>query len=106
MALTINTNIKNDADGYSLDAKQVKGTYVIVATEAERDSLPTATKVVGTIVYVAAPEVKKEYRWDGTAWQEVLAGGATKNTIIERGAALPTTVDENSADLFLVEEQL
>ena len=104
MALTINTNIKNDADGYSLDASQVKGTYVVVADEAGRAAIPSATKIIGTTVYMVSNG--KEYRWDGKTWQEVIIGSVAKNTIIERGAALPTTVDENSVDLFLVEEQL
>ena len=48
MALTINTNIKNEANGYSLDASQVKGGYVVVANEAERNAIPAATKVNGS----------------------------------------------------------
>lgn len=75
MALTINTNIKNEANGYSLDASQVKGGYVVVANEDERNAIPAATKVNGTTIYQA--DVGKEYRWDGSEWAEVASGGTS-----------------------------
>lgn len=104
MALTINTNIKNDADGYSLDASQVKGTYVAVATIAERDALPKATIIDGSVCYVKADST--EYIAsvsNGTITWTAKTSGAAKNSIIDRVSALPTTVDENSADFILVE---
>lgn len=73
MALTINTNIKNEANGYSLDASQVKGGYVVVANEDERNAIPAATKVNGTTIYQT--DVGKEYRWNGSEWLEVSGGG-------------------------------
>lgn len=73
MALTINTNIKNEANGYSLDASQVKGGYVVVANEAERNAIPAATKVNGTTIYQA--DVGKEYRWNGSEWLEASSTG-------------------------------
>lgn len=74
MALTINTNIKNEANGYSLDASQVKGGYVVVANQAERDAIPAATKVNGTTIYQA--DVGKEYRWNGSEWLEASSAGS------------------------------
>ena len=75
MALTINTNIKNEANGYSLDASQVKGGYMVVANQDERNAIPAATKVNGTTIYQA--DVGKEYRWDGSEWAEVASGGTS-----------------------------
>ena len=62
MALTINTNIVNDIDGYLLDAKNVKGGYVVVSGRGTdtKESIPASTKVVGTLVYDAYEE--KSYR--------------------------------------------
>lgn len=80
MALTINTKIKNDADGYSLDAQQVKGTYVVVKDIAERDAIPAATKISGSVVYVS--EENKEYRWNGEQWNVV--------SVLEKPETLPT----------------
>ena len=60
MALTINTNMKNDADGYLTDAKFIKGTYVVVDTVAERDSLYSSTAIPGTLCHVT--ENNKTYR--------------------------------------------
>lgn len=77
MALTINTNIKNEANGYSLDASQVKGGYVVVANEDERNAIPAATKVNGTTIYQA--DVGKEYRWNGSEWLESVSGSNIQN---------------------------
>ena len=62
MALTINTNIVNDIDGYLLDAKNVKGGYVVVSGRGTdtKENIPASTKVVGTLVYDAYEE--KSYR--------------------------------------------
>lgn len=55
MALTINTNIVNDIDGYLLDAKNVKGGYVVVSGRGAdtKENIPASTKVVGALVYDA-----------------------------------------------------
>ena len=74
MALTINTNIKNEANGYSLDASQVKGGYVVVADKDERNAIPAATKVNGTTIYQV--DVGKEYRWNGSEWLEASSAGS------------------------------
>ena len=79
MALTINTNIKNEANGYSLDASQVKGGYVVVANQAERNEIPAATKVNGTTIYQA--DVGKEYRWNGSKWLENTAAEDYANKV-------------------------
>lgn len=51
MALNINTNITNNLDGYLLDAKNVKGTYVVVSNYSELANLPSACVVEGTLAY-------------------------------------------------------
>lgn len=66
MALTVNTNIVNDTDQYLLDAKNVKGTYVVVSGTTERDNLPTATKVTGTLVFCQSDSTF--YRYNGSNW--------------------------------------
>lgn len=95
MALTINTNIKNEANGYSLDASQVKGGYVVVANQDERDKIPAATKVNGTTVYQA--DVGKEYRWDETKdpkqWVEVVTSGVQNIEDGKGTAAIQQTAD-------------
>ena len=62
MALTINTNIVNDIDGYLLDAKNVKGCYVVVSGRGTdtKENLQASTKVVGMLVYDSYEE--KSYR--------------------------------------------
>lgn len=95
MALTINTNIKNEANGYSLDASQVKGGYVVVADKDERNAIPAATKVNGTTIYQA--DVGKEYRWNGSEWLE--------NTIAEDYAnKVALTVPISETETVLVPE--
>ena len=97
MALTINTNIKNEANGYSLDASQVKGGYVVVANEKERDAIPAATKVNGTTIYQA--DVGKEYRWDETKdpkqWVEVITSGVQN---IEDGSGVKSIQQVKNTD--------
>lgn len=66
MALTVNTNIINDTDQYLLDAKNVKGTYVVVASTTERDALPAATRVKGSLCYCTADS--KFYQYNGSSW--------------------------------------
>ena len=47
MALKINTNIKNDADGYLLDASSVRGGYVVVSGEGldTKENIPVAVVI-------------------------------------------------------------
>lgn len=75
MALTVNTNIINDTDQYLLDAKNVKGGYVVVNSTTERDALPTATTVAGTLCYCTSDS--KFYQYNGTSWVEQI----TKATV-------------------------
>ena len=65
MALTVNTNIINDTDQYLLDAKNVKGTFVVVASTAERDALPAATRVNGSLCYCTSDS--KFYQYNGSS---------------------------------------
>jgi hypothetical protein len=70
MALTVNTNIVNDTNGYLLDAKNVKGGYIVVANTTERNGLPAATIVNGSLCYCTGDS--KTYRYNGStkAWVE------------------------------------
>lgn len=81
MALTINTNIVNDFNGHLLDAKNVKGGYVVVSGQGTdtKENLYEATKVVGTLVYDVT--AKQSYRWDGTKWVEEINGGVAEQQI-------------------------
>lgn len=68
MSLTVNTNIINDTDQYLLDAKNVKGGYVVVGDTTERDGLPTATIVEGSLCYCQADDTF--YIYHEGAWVE------------------------------------
>jgi hypothetical protein len=68
MALVVNTNIVNDTDQYLLDAKNVKGTYVVVTTIEERDALPQATILSGSLCYCQS--TSKFYQYTGSSWEE------------------------------------
>ena len=68
MALTVNTQIINDTDQHHLDAKNVKGTFVVVASTTERNALPAATTVKGSLCYCTADS--KFYQYNGSSWQE------------------------------------
>lgn len=83
MALTINTNIINDTDQYLLDAKNVKGGYIVVNSIAERDSLPAATTVIGSLCYCTADS--KFYQYNGTAWAEKEFGTTVEATTSAAG---------------------
>lgn len=73
MALKINTKIENDVDEYLLDARAVKGTYVVVTGIGSdtKENLPKATVTEGTLVYDA--KEKKSYRFISSSW--VVIGG-------------------------------
>jgi hypothetical protein len=80
MALIVNTNIVNDTNQYLLDAKNVKGTYVVVASVVDRDALPMATMMKGTLCYCQTEA--KLYQYTGndgtntsTSWAEANLGG-------------------------------
>lgn len=95
MPLTVNTNIRNDTDGYLTDAKFVKGTYVVVSgiDHDVKEELPSGTKIKGTIVYDASKD--KEYRWKGTAWAEITNSGSGTTepnaNVLPFSAATPTS---------------
>ncbi len=79
MALTINTNIVNDTDQYLLDAKNVKGSYVIVASTTARDALPVATIMKGTLCY--CQNDSKLYQYTGTDGTNVAADWKEKMSV-------------------------
>lgn len=66
MAYIVNTNIENQTNGYLLDAKNVKGGYIVVNSTTERDSLPAATIVNGSLCYCTADS--KFYKYNGSTW--------------------------------------
>ena len=76
MAFIVNTNIENQTEGgYLLDAKNVKGSYVVVTSTEERNSLPIGTVVKGTLCYVTGTEetpIAKFYQYTGAEWVEAL----------------------------------
>nr|DAH53920.1 MAG TPA: nucleoid-associated protein [Caudoviricetes sp.] len=55
------------------NAKYIKGGYITVKTEAERNAIAAGVKVAGMPVYVS--DQKKTYRWNGTAWEEEIIVG-------------------------------
>lgn len=79
MALGINTNIINDGDQYLLDAKNVKGGYVVVSDTTELNNLPTATIVKGSLAYSQSDE--KFYLFNGSTWNEANFGGSVERHI-------------------------
>lgn len=83
MALTVNTNIINDTDQYLLDAKNVKGSYVVVGSTTERDSLPAATTVTGSLCYCTGDS--KFYQYNGTQWVEKTFGSTSNATTAASG---------------------
>jgi hypothetical protein len=94
MALTVNTNIINDTDQYLLDAKNVKGSYVVVGSTTERDSLPAATTITGSLCYCTGDS--KFYQYNGTSWVEKTFGTTTEATA--SGAGLMSASDKRALD--------
>ena len=52
MSLNLNFNLTNNLDGYLADAKNIKGTYVVVEYPEDLENLPEATIVAGSLAYV------------------------------------------------------
>lgn len=126
MALTVNTNIINDTDQYLLDAKNVKGTYIVVASIDDRDNLPTATLMSGTLCY--CQEDSKIYQCTKSAntitWEEKIFGELNTNAFskinvggktvsadssedtvtLTAGSAITLTADENSDTITISSE--
>lgn len=101
MALTVNTNIINDTNQYLLDAKNVKGTFVVVASTAERDALPAATTVNGSLCYCTADS--KFYQYNGSSWQEKEFGTNTTNDAYNLGYY--DTITKNSDGTYTITRQ-
>ena len=73
MALNINTKLTNNLDGYLIDAKNVKGTYVVVTNYSDLANLPSACVVKGTLAYVSndgidATENNGFWQYNGSNW--------------------------------------
>ena len=94
MALTVNTNIINDTDQYLLDAKNVKGSYVVVGSTTERDSLPAATTVVGSLCYCTGNSTF--YQYNGTSW--VVKEFGTTTAATTSAAGLMSATDKTKLD--------
>lgn len=71
MALTINTNIKNDANGYSLDSNQIKGGYFSVGTISERDQISSAVIDNGSYCFVR--DDNTFYIYKNGVWEKATA---------------------------------
>ncbi len=105
MALTVNTNIINDTDQYLLDAKNVKGGYIVVSSITERNSLPVATTVEGSLCYCTADS--KFYQYNNGAWAEKEFGTKAEATATTPGlmpAADKKKLDEMPAITISQEE--
>ena len=83
MSLNINTKLTNNLNGYLLDAKNVKGGYLVVTDFSEFANLPAATMQNGMLAYcqsaVTIQEVyyqKGFYQYDGSVWNAVDFGRA------------------------------
>lgn len=90
MALNINTNITNNLDGYLLDAKNVKGTYVVVADYSELANLPSACVVNGTLVYCQSDYSiygAGFYQYNGSIWEK---------TSINKDDKVPTIIIDST----------
>lgn len=81
MALNINTNLTNNYNEYLLDAKNVKGTYVVVPNYSELSALPSATVVSGSLAYCQSAVTINGitypigfYQYDGSAWSKTNIG--------------------------------
>jgi len=81
MALTINTNIKNDVDGYLLDAKNIKGTYVVVENYSDLANLPSATVVIGSLAYVSNDNDFWQYKGSNSGWEQILINTSYQITV-------------------------
>lgn len=122
MSLNINTKLTNNLDGHLIDAKNVKGTYVVVSNYSELANLPAATIVEGTLVFCQSDITISDveylagfYQYHNSQWEEVqfgtevianptLAGteadltglqvGDTKYKVPSGGSDLPTVVND------------
>lgn len=101
MAITLNTNIKNDTNGYLLDAKNVKGGYLSVDTLANLQSFSLGTKEAGSFAYVR--ENSKFYIYNGTSWQEAKFYDDTtiKDIIPAEASDINKLADKNYVDSAL-----
>ena len=101
MALTVNTQIINDTDQHLLDAKNVKGTFVVVASTTERNALPAATTVNGSLCYCTADS--KFYQYNGSSWQEKEFGTNATNDAYNLGYY--DTITKNSDGTYTITRQ-
>ncbi len=83
MAFIVNTNIENQTNGYLLDAKNVKGGYLVVDSTDDLTSLPEATIVEGSLCYCTADS--KFYQYNGTSWPEKEFGTKAEASISAAG---------------------
>lgn len=83
MGLNINTKLTNNLNGYLLDAKNVKGGYLVVADFSEFANLPAATMQNGMLAYCQSAVTIQEvyyqqgfYQYNGSVWNAVDFGRA------------------------------
>jgi len=97
MAYIVNTKIENQTNQYLLDAKNVKGSYVVVNSIKERDELPAATTVTGSLCYCTADS--KFYQYNGSIWIEKefgTAGGVGNTDIAEKANKIQVNLADGS----------
>ena len=76
--MNINDKLTNNLTGYLLDAKNVKGTFVVVQNYTALGTIPSATRVIGSLAYCQAEITVNDvtypagfYQYDGTSWIKV-----------------------------------
>lgn len=104
MAITMNTNFVNDTDGYLLDAKNVKGGYLIADSLDNLKGLKLSTIVEGSLAYVK--NENKFYMYDGAAWQEKTfsSGSDITELIPEEASSSNKLADKNYVTQFVSEK--
>lgn len=96
MAYIVNTNIENQTkNGYLLDAKNVKGTFVVVADTTEMNALKTLSTIIdGSLCYNQADQLF--YQYNNNEWNPIQFGGGgnLEGIIVSGGSSIPSTITD------------
>lgn len=92
MAYIVNTKIENQTNQYLLDAKNVKGSFVVVANINERNELPAATIINGSLCYCT--EDSKFYQYNGTTWEEKEFGTGGSADVAAKANTIRVTMED------------
>lgn len=98
MAFIVNTNIENHGNGYLIDSKNVKGSYIVTASITERDKLPAATIIKGSLCF--CQEDSKFYQYNGSSWSEANLGGSASGGTATIDLPIQKGDTENSLEIF------